>query len=263
MSWQKRLKLKGLKRHSLPEAQWHCIWCDRSPPIVTFKKREHVMAESLGGDRDFRLLRGIVCDSCNGGVLKEIDDELNRDPLMLGLRIGKRLGPPIHELGRGIRRDGDTITISPDLVRGRDEVDLKLLVGGGGTVTVRTSGPSDTHMAEHLPRGFYRMAYNAIAHAHGPSKAREFMHLREYVLTGWLAMRAYLLDMKSLNEGLRSPEPWIASYELRPDDGGRPQVAVLRFGMLSVFVSLEPTTRPLEAVLRTSPWLQVAGRIDE
>ena len=49
---------------------------DAAPPAATFQSREHVMPESLGGPRDFRLLRGVVCDGCNGGVLKTIDDEL-------------------------------------------------------------------------------------------------------------------------------------------------------------------------------------------
>ena len=262
MGWQARL---NRKRHSLPPDEWQCIWCDRSPPDVKFERREHVIPESLGGERDFRLLRGLVCDSCNAGVLKQIDDELNLHPLIRGLRFTFGLGTPFRELVPGMRREGDVMTLSPGLIRNGDRLELKLVRGGGGTVTMQTGGPSDMTKPEHLARGLHRMAYNAIAHAHGAARAREYGHLREYVLTGHESMRAYLLDERSLNESVaRTHERWTASYELLPQGGDdrRPDVAFLRLGMLFFYVSLEPTTAPLVAVQRRFSWLRVAGEID-
>lgn len=249
---------------TLPVDQWECIWCDGRPPDVTFNRREHVMPESLGGEREFRLKRGIVCDRCNGGVLKQIDDELNLNPLIRFLRFQFGLGPRFRELRSGVRKDGDVITLTPNLIGPRDKLSMELVPGGGGTFTLTTSGPSDKARAEHLARGLHRMAYNAIAHADGPSRARrEFLHLRSYVLAPIEeGMRAYLLDEKTLEAGLRSPGPWKADYELIRDAEGRPQIALLRLGLMFFYVSLEPTTRPLHAMRARFPWLRVAGAID-
>jgi hypothetical protein len=155
------------------------------------------------------------------------------------------------------------VTLSPQLFGDRDRLQMNLTVGGGGEVTLRTSGPSDKSTPEQLSRGLHRMAFNAIAHADGASRMSEFGHLRDYVLTGYHAMRAYLLDEESLNESLRSTERWTASYELFRDPDGRPQVALLRLGMLFFYVSVEPTTTPLHAMRRKFSWLRLAGEIDE
>lgn len=255
---------RNAQASALPQGQWCCIWCDRMPPDATFKSREHVMPESLGAERDFRLLRGVVCDTCNKGVLKQIDDDLNHHPAIRGLRFALGLGSELRELQPGIRREGDGITFAPQQLAKNTRLRMDLVLDGGGTVSLRTSGPSGNPRAEHLPRGLHRMAYNAIAHAVGPSSARnDYEHLRAYVLAGVDApMRAYLLDQRTLNETLRSRGSWTTGYELLGEHE-KPNAMLLRLGRLFCYVSLELTTRPLAGIRARYPWLTVAGTIDD
>jgi hypothetical protein len=256
MRWSERLKL-GIR--ALPKGQWRCIWCDKTPPAATFESREHVMPESLGGDRNFRLPRGVVCDGCNKGVLKKIDDDLNLHPLICFLRFGCGLGPPIRQMQPGISRDEpEGITIDPSKLAKNASTAMRFDSKDGWALNVQSSGPSPKTRNEHLPRGLHRMAFNAIADAFGGARAvSEFAHLRAYVLSGeTVPMRQFLFDEKTLNDSLRSPRPWKASYAHLNDTTGTPHVSLLRLGMAFFYVSLLPTTEPLDQIKSRYPWLR-------
>lgn len=190
----------------LPEAEWWCIWCDGRPPERTFTTREHVIAESLGGPRDFRLKRGMVCDACNKGVLQGIDEEMNLLGPLRWLRADLGIGPPFREVRHGIKMDDasqtsiDTTKLGP-----LDRVALQVHRDATADLTIETAGPSGKGLAEHLTRGLHRMAYNAVAHFRGSDTVRPRLRfLRDLVLDlERIAPRAHLADWQT--EGVWLP----------------------------------------------------------
>jgi hypothetical protein len=233
-----------------------------------------VVAESFGGHRDYRLLRGVVCDLCNKGVLKQIDDAASLHPVLVSRRFLYRNQE--QELMPGVRKDGtrsDVITIDPSKRPLHEQINLRFQFersrGAGGVLRAKTSGPSPKIRDGHLGRALHRWAYNGIADAACKAGNRprdvlvEYGHVRTYVLASVedVTMRAFLLDERTLSDNIASPQP-EATCELLAGPDGKPQMALIRSGFLFSYVSLMPTTHPLNDLKKDCPWLRVFGEID-
>ena len=244
----------------------------RTAPHATFNTREHVVAESFGGRR--QLLKGVVCDACNKGVLKQIDDDASLHPLLIGRRFLHR--NQAQELVPGVRKDGartDVITIDPSKRPLHEQINLRFQFersrGAGGVLKTTISSPSPKTRHDHLGRALHRWAYNGIVDAACERGDRprdgvvDYEHLRTYVLTSVedVTMRAFLLDERTLNDNISSPQP-EATCELLAGPDGKPQTALIRSGFLFSYVSLMPTMEPLNDLKRDCPWLSVCGVID-
>ena len=224
------------------------------------------MQRCLGGDRDFRLKRGTVCDECNRRRLKRIDDEMELLAHLRWARADLGLGAPLREFAPGITFDDDhQVTIDATKL-GRSS-DLKLDFDSRGRITsftLSSSGPSMKSRGEHLTRGLHRMAYNAIAHERGRAGVLpRYRFLRELVLDlEGIAHRAYLADESGILPAMQrrwsgAADIYDASYTIAPDNEGNPALVGLRLGPLTYVVSVQPTTSALALVKAHLPGLRV------
>lgn len=254
--------------HTLPEERWWCIWCDRRPREATFRSREHVIAESLGGHRNYRLLRGVVCDDCNRGPLKAIDEEM----LLIGpvrfIRAWFGLGPRFTQLTSGVvvDRNDDLVTVDGTKLRKGTSVSFTGFADGTGSLKTTFAGPSDKVRGEHLTRGLHRIAYNALANQLGPEETRaSFAFLRDLVLDlDAIRSRAYLFDERAVLEAMQGPKrSWESRCDVLSNAADEPDVVLVHIGPWPCFVSAAHTTAPLRRLLSSYPWLKTSTRLEE
>jgi hypothetical protein len=72
LEWQKDEPTNGNKQNTTTPVS-KCIYCLSSDN--TFRSEEHIFPEGLGND-DAVLPKGYVCDTCNNGILSELDSYL-------------------------------------------------------------------------------------------------------------------------------------------------------------------------------------------
>ncbi len=241
----------GARRDNLPQDQWRCIWCDGEPPLKTFASREHIVAESLGGERDYRLPRGTVCDACNKGVLQRIDEEMQLLGPVRILRTQFGLGRDVRELAQGITFDWEANAFTVDATKLRNG-NAASFEPATGTIKTRVAGPSASAKTAHMTRGLHRIAYNVLAHARGASVARsEYAFLRDLVLDlDAIRERAFVCDARGLLPALRRQATvqgrrrWKSVAEpLAPLKS--PKLVRISIGPVLFYVSVTPSTTPL------------------
>jgi len=251
----------------LPPAQRICIWCDQS--AANAKTREHVVAESLGGEGDYRLKGGLVCDPCNRTVLKSIDDQMVLFGPLLSLRAHFGLAQDSKHVAQGIEFDleQNEYTVDTTKLKHGNEVSFDPL---RGEITSRISGPSPSARSEHMTRGLHRIAYNVLAHHHGGPYVRGcFRFLRDLVLNLDAIMnRAFVLDqnpiLPTLQAQVMSPTPtrWKSTAEIRNGSDGEPETVRIAIGPAIFHVSVRHSTTPLHAVVAATPNAIVYGVLD-
>ena len=252
---------------TLPAHERICIWCDAS--AADAKSREHILAESLGGHRDYRLMGGLVCDSCNGGTLKKIDEQMLLSGPLLSIRSqfalarnSKRIVPGMefdhaqneYQVDTAKLANGNTVTLDP--VR--------------GTITTRIAGPSPQARAEHLTCGLHRIAYNLLAHVHDGQFVRaRFRFLRDLILDlAAITPRAFVLDHTGILPALqaeatnRTRRRWTSQAHVVTGSDGDPELVRIEIGPATFFVSVRASTAPLNAIVAAKPVVHVYGVID-
>lgn len=255
------------EEHTLPREEWWCIWCDKRPEDGRkFGKREHVIAESLGGHRDHRLLRGMVCDQCNSGVLHQLDDQAVLHPLVGQVRSFFAVGPSKttqRKAGRGVTFDPQGLEGVIDMMRMRPEdraaATPRLTAEGiAFTTTVVSEKKDASALNVSLGRNFHRAAYNALAEKMGHAVRGPYGHLREYVLDENARPRACLVELEPLGDawsrlGTRATAspPSSAEFILDPRRR-RPAIVRLMIGPLHVLVSVEPSLLKLRQLAARS-----------
>jgi len=86
-----------------------CIFC-RSPEVLTSKSKEHVIPESLGNKSSI-LLPGIVCDSCNNYLAREVEKPILDSPMFRFLRYDRSIP---NKRGRIPSFKDDELPLLPD-----------------------------------------------------------------------------------------------------------------------------------------------------
>jgi hypothetical protein len=255
-------------QHTLPKERWWCIWCDGRPEIATFRTREHVIAESLGGHRNYRLQRGVVCDRCNRGILQAIDEEM----LLIGpvrfVRAHFGLGPRFTHVTGGvvIDRDKDLVTVDATKLGRGTTVSFTGYADRTGTIRTTFAGPSDKVRSEHFTRGLHRIAYNALAFHLGAEQTRDaFGYLRALVLDlEAIQSRAFLLDEQAILKAMQAPKKhWESRCDVLTNSAGEPDVVLVQIGPWPCLVSVADTTAPLRRLLSNYPWLKASTRLDD
>lgn len=251
----------------LPVHERICIWCDGS--AADAKTREHVLAESLGGDRDYRLKGGLVCDPCNRGTLQKIDEQMMLFGPLLWIRSQFGLARNSQRIVPGMEFDHE---------QNEYTIDTTKLANGNsatfdqvrGIITTRIAGPSLQARAEHMTRGLHRIAYNLLAHVRGGSVVRtRFRFLRELVLDlAAIAPRAFILDHTGLLPALqaeittRTRRRWRSQAGLVLGADGDPDLVRIDIGPATFFVSVGASTGSLATIAAQKPEAQVYGIID-
>ena len=251
----------------LPAHERVCIWCDASGADA--RTREHVLAESLGGDRDYRLKGGLVCDLCNRGTLKKIDDQMLLSGPLLWIRSQFGLARNSKRIVPGMEFDHDENEFTIDttkLPKGNEATFDEMR----GLITTRISGPSAQARAEHLTRGLHRIAYNLIAHVRGGAVVRgSFRYLRELVLDlAAITPRAFVLDHTNILPALqaectsRTRRRWTSHADLVADPDGDPELVRIAVGPATFFVSVRESTSVLSSIVASKPEVHVYSCID-
>jgi hypothetical protein len=251
----------------LPEDQRICIWCDAHAPDA--RSREHVVAESLGGDRDYRLKGGLVCDACNRGALKAIDEEMARLGPLSFLRVQFGLAPNTRNIAQGIDFDHveNEYVVDTTKLRNDNEATFDRV---RGEITMHVAGPSRHALSEHLTRGLHRVAYNVLAHEHGGAYVRtRYRFLRELVLDlDAIRERAFVLDQDPILPALqaettqRTRRRWTSTAEIRNGRDGEPELVRVAIGPAVFFVSVQRSTAPLAMIAAATSNAIVYATID-
>lgn len=253
----------------LPEDQRVCIWCDGHAPVCTFRRREHVVAEGLGGERDYRLKGGLVCDGCNSGTLQKIDEEM----LLLGpirwLRAQFGLAPRGKDIAQGIVFDhaANEFTVDTTNLRNNNAAHFDEV---RGVISMRVAGPSTQARSEHLTRGLHRIAYNVLAHHHGGAYVRSrYRFLRELVLNiDEIRERAFVLDPEPILPAMQAEAThktrrrWTSTADIKYGSDKEPEIVRVAIGPAVFFVSVRTSTAPLAPVARATPAAIVYSAID-
>lgn len=251
----------------LPAHERICIWCDAS--AADAKTREHVLAESLGGDRDYRLKGGLVCDPCNRGPLQKIDAEMMQSGPLLWIRSQFALARKSSGIVPGMEFDHEqnAYTIDTQTLPSGNEVTFDPI---RGEITTRIAGPSMKARAEHMTRGLHRIAYNLLAHVRGGSFVRtHFRFLRELVLNlDAITSRAFVFDHTNILPALqvevtsRTRRRWSSKADILAGENGELEIVRIAIGPATFFVAVRPSTSPLAAIVARNPNVHVYESID-
>lgn len=252
---------------SLPPHERICIWCDGS--AADAKTREHVLAESLGGDRDYRLKGGLVCDPCNRGMLQKIDEQMLLFGPLLWIRAQFALARNSKRIVPGMEFDHEQNEYTIDtakLTNGNSAVFDRVR----GVITTRIAGPSSQARAEHMTRGLHRIAYNLLAHVRDGAYVRtRFRFLRELVLDlPAITPRAFILDGTGILPALqaeiasRTRRRWRSQAEVVTGSDGEPELVRIEIGPATFFVSVRPSTVSLAKIVAERPEVHVYSAID-
>lgn len=251
----------------LPVHERICIWCDGS--AADAKTREHVLAESLGGDRDYRLKGGLVCDRCNRGTLQKIDEQMLLFGPLLWIRSHFALARNSQRIVPGMEFDQE---------QNEYTIDTTKLTNGNsatfdqmrGVITTRIAGPSMQARAEHMTRGLHRVAYNLLAHVRDGSFVRtRFRFLRELVLDlDAITPRAFVLDHTRILPALqaemtsRTRRRWKSQADVVLGSDGEPEMVRIEIGPATFFVSVRASTACLGTIVAEKPEVHVYGVIE-
>jgi hypothetical protein len=240
---------------ALPEDQRICIWCDGRAPQCEFRTREHVVAEGLGGDRDYRLMGGLVCDACNRRVLQKIDEEMLLIGPLRSLRAQFGLAPRGKDIAQGIsyNHGENEFTVDTTKLRNNNAVEFDPV---RGEITMQVSGPSAQARGEHLTRGLHRIAYNVLAYHHGGEYVRRrYRFLRDLVLDlNAIRERAYVLDQRPILRAMqaeatsRTRKRWFSTAEIKNGTDGDPEIVKVSIGPAIFYASVRRSTAPLAAI---------------
>lgn len=252
---------------ALPPHERICIWCDGS--AAEAKTREHVLAESLGGARDYRLMGGLVCDPCNRGTLQKIDEQMLLFGPLLWIRSQFALARNSQRIVPGMEFDHE---------QNEYRIDTAKLTNGNaatfdevrGVITTRIAGPSSQARGEHMTRGLHRIAYNVLAHDRGGLFVRtRFRFLRELVLDlDAITPRAFVLDHTGVLPALqaevtsRTKRRRTSQAHVVNGSDGEPDLVRIEIGPAAFFVSVRASTAPLATVVTGKPDRTVYGIIE-
>jgi hypothetical protein len=166
-------KYQGLCR-TMPEAQHRCIYCLATPPHADFTSEEHVLPESLG-NYEMVLAPGHVCDSCNHGLLAQLDSDLLAFLPVAVLQVlfvphsksGKLPEARFQNLWMRKKRPGQIDFIAQDrsgLPQDREDL-------GDGWVSFTTLIRGNRFDPKALARSLYKVGLGAVALSQGDDHA--------------------------------------------------------------------------------------------
>ncbi len=238
---------------NLPKTQRICIWCDGC--ASESRRREHIVAEGLGGARDYRLMGGLVCDSCNAGTLQKIDEEMLLIGPLRWLRAQFGLAPKGKHIAQGIEFDHEAKEFIVDTTKLRNN-NAAHFDEMRGVISMRVTGPSQQARSEHLTRGLHRIAYNVLAHERGGSFVRSrYRFLRDLVLDlDAIRERAFVFDQSGILPALqqeaigRTQRRWTSTASIMSGDDGEPELVRVDIGPAVFYTSVRRTTAPLARI---------------
>lgn len=179
----------------------HCIYClKRYGP---FTSEEHIFPESLGND-EMILPPGYVCDTCNHGILAELDDYLLKfEPIAFlstffvpYTKQGKLPQANFQNLAMSKNRPREIQVFSKDRT-GQVQKTIDL---GGGVVSFKFNIVGNPFNHKRLARSFYKIALGTVAYKQGHKRAisNTFDDARAFILGAEGFPNNILLRMTSI-----------------------------------------------------------------
>lgn len=175
-----------------------CLYCSTtSGPFIS---RENVLPESLGNNRSVKegeilLPRGVVCDTCNHGVLSQLDQALLEFDAVSMVRVFEGVRT---KKGKWVTAEMGNVTLRREnendiYVEPRDGGDATELIPDGFNLTVQGRKRLTPYRIRNLTRALFKITLGLIYVDHGPTAlAARFDEMRRMIMgdkfTGYLIM---------------------------------------------------------------------------